>query len=63
MAILEQIDIPGATVVDPATDERHEAYAQKFAESVLVWASPLRKLALDERDATYFCNHDGQDGR
>ncbi len=28
----DEIDVPGATVICPATDERHEAYAQKFAE-------------------------------
>ena len=28
----DEIDVAGATVICPATDERHEAYAQKFAE-------------------------------
>ncbi len=41
MAILEQIDVPGAAVVDPATDERHEAYAQKFAELRARKGAPL----------------------
>ena len=26
------IDVPGVTVVDPKTSDKHEAYAQKFAE-------------------------------
>ena len=27
-----EIDVPGATVIDPKNAEKHEEYAQKFAE-------------------------------
>ena len=50
----EQIDVPGATVVDPATDERHEAYAQKFAELRARKGVTIEEARKQMNDATYF---------
>ena len=50
----EQINVPGATVVDPATDERHEAYAQKFAELRARKGVTIEEARKQMNDATYF---------
>lgn len=49
-----EIDVPGAVVVDPASDERAEAYAQKFAELRAKKGVTLEQAREQVKDATYF---------
>ncbi len=49
-----EIDVPGAVVVDPASDERAEAYAQKFAEIRAKKGVTIEQAREQVKDATYF---------
>ncbi len=49
-----QIDIEGAEVIDPRTSERHEAYAQKFAELRAKKGVTIEQAREQMDDATYF---------
>lgn len=49
-----EIDVPGAVVVDPVSDERAEAYAQKFAELRAKKGVTLEQAREQVKDATYF---------
>lgn len=49
-----QIDIDGAEVIDPKTSERHEAYAQKFAELRAKKGVTIEQAREQMNDATYF---------
>ena len=48
------LDIEGVTVVDPKTDPRHEAYAQKFAELRAKKGVTIEQARAQMNDATYF---------
>ena len=48
------LDIPGVTVVDPKTDPRHEAYAQKFAELRAKKGVTIEQARAQMNDCTYF---------
>ena len=49
-----EIDVPGATVIDPATAEKHEAYAEKFAELRAKKGMTIEQAREQMNDATYF---------
>ena len=49
-----QIDVPGATVVDPKTSDKHEAYAQKFAELRAKKGVTIEQARAQVMDNTYF---------
>ncbi len=49
-----EIDVPGAVVVDPASDERAETYAQKFAELRAKKGVTIEQAREQVKDATYF---------
>lgn len=49
-----EIDVPGAVVVDPASDERAETYAQKFAELRAKKGVTIEQACEQVKDATYF---------
>ncbi|MGR1083126.1 phosphate acetyltransferase [Olegusella massiliensis] len=49
-----EIDVAGAVVVDPVSDERAEAYAQKFAELRAKKGVTLEQAREQVKDATYF---------
>ena len=49
-----QIDVPGVTVIDPATAEQHEAYAAKFAELRAKKGVTIEQAREQMNDATYF---------
>ncbi|WP_303131638.1 phosphate acetyltransferase [uncultured Olsenella sp.] len=49
-----QIDVEGAEVIDPRTSERHEAYAQKFAELRAKKGVTIEQAREQMDDATYF---------
>ena len=48
------IDVPGVTVIDPATAEKHEAYAEKFAELRAKKGVTIEQAREQMNDATYF---------
>ena len=48
------IDVPGVTVVDPKTSDKHEAYAQKFAELRAKKGVTIEQAREQMDDATYF---------
>ena len=50
----EQIDVPGATVINPATSEKKAAYAEKFAELRAKKGVALEQATEQMNDATYF---------
>ncbi len=49
-----QIDVPGATVIDPATADKHDEYAAKFAELRAKKGITLEQAMEQMNDATYF---------
>ncbi|WP_035438058.1 phosphate acetyltransferase [Atopobium sp. oral taxon 810] len=49
-----EIDVPGAVVVDPTSDTRAEAYAQKFAEIRAKKGVTIEQAREQVKDATYF---------
>ncbi|MBY4796965.1 phosphate acetyltransferase [Collinsella sp. AGMB00827] len=49
-----KIDVEGATAIDPRTDERHEAYAQRFAELRAKKGVTIEQARAQVMDATYF---------
>ena len=49
-----EIDVPGATVVNPRTAEQHDAYAAKFAELRAKKGVTLPEAMEQMNDATYF---------
>ena len=49
-----EIDVPGATVINPRTAERKEAYAAKFAELRAKKGVTLPEAREQMNDATYF---------
>ena len=49
-----QIDVPGATVIDPKTAEKHDAYAEAFAELRKKKGVTLEQALAQMDDATYF---------
>lgn len=49
-----EIDVPGAVVVDSASDERAETYAQKFAELRAKKGVTIEQAREQVKDATYF---------
>lgn len=50
----EEITLEGVKVIDPATDEHAEAYAQKFAELRAKKGVTLEQAREQMKDATYF---------
>ena len=50
----DEIDVPGATVINPRTAERKEAYAAKFAELRAKKGVTLPEAREQMNDATYF---------
>ena len=48
------IDVDGVTVVDPKTSDKHEAYAQKFAELRSKKGVTIEQAREQMDDATYF---------
>jgi phosphate acetyltransferase len=48
------IDVPGATVIDPKTSDRHEAYAAKLAELRAKKGMTLEQAREQVNDNTYF---------
>ena len=49
-----QVDVPGATVIDPRTAEKKQAYAEKFAELRKKKGVTLPEALEQMNDATYF---------
>ncbi|WP_321970739.1 phosphate acetyltransferase [Paratractidigestivibacter sp.] len=49
-----QIDVAGATVIDPATSDKKAAYAEKFAELRAKKGVTLEQATEQMNDATYF---------
>ena len=49
-----QIDVEGVTVIDPKTAEKHEAYAEKFAELRAKKGVTIEQAREQMNDATYF---------
>ena len=50
----DEIDVPGATVIDPRNSEKHEEYAQKFAELRAKKGVTIEQARAQVMDATYF---------
>ena len=50
----DEIDVPGATVIDPRTSEKKQAYAEKFAELRKKKGVTLPEALEQMNDATYF---------
>ena len=50
----EEIDVPGATVIDPRNADKHEEYAQKFAELRAKKGVTIEQARAQVMDATYF---------
>ena len=50
----EQISVEGVTVIDPKTAEKHEAYAEKFAELRAKKGVTIEQAREQMNDATYF---------
>ena len=48
------ISVEGATIIDPKTSDRHEAYAQKFAELRAKKGVTIEQAREQMDDATYF---------
>ena len=49
-----EIDVPGATVIDPKCADKHEEYAQKFAELRAKKGVTIEQARAQVMDATYF---------
>ena len=49
-----EINVPGATVIDPRNAEKHEEYAQKFAELRAKKGVTIEQARAQVMDATYF---------
>ena len=49
-----QIDVEGVTVIDPKTAEKHEVYAEKFAELRAKKGVTIEQAREQMNDATYF---------
>ncbi|WP_028264339.1 phosphate acetyltransferase [Atopobium fossor] len=50
----DEINIDGVTVINPVTSEKHEAYAQKFAELRAKKGVTIEQARAQINDATYF---------
>lgn len=50
----DEIDVPGATVIDPRNAEKHEEYASKFAELRAKKGVTIEQARAQVMDATYF---------
>lgn len=50
----DEISVPGATVIDPASSDKREAYAEKFAELRAKKGVTLEQARKTMLDATYF---------
>ena len=50
----DEIDVPGATVIDPKCAEKHEEYAQKFAELRAKKGVTIEQARAQVMDNTYF---------
>ena len=50
----DEIDVPGATVIDPRNAEKHEEYAKKFAELRAKKGVTIEQARAQVMDATYF---------
>ena len=50
----DEINVPGATVIDPRNAEKHEEYAQKFAELRAKKGVTIEQAREQMNDATYF---------
>ena len=50
----DEIDVPGATVIDPRTSDKKQAYAEKFAELRKKKGVTLPEALEQMNDATYF---------
>lgn len=50
----DEIDVPGATIIDPRNAEKHEEYAQKFAELRAKKGVTIEQARAQVMDATYF---------
>ena len=50
----DEIDVPGATVIDPRNAEKHEEYAQKFAELRAKKGVTIEQARAQVMDPTYF---------
>lgn len=50
----DEINVPGATVIDPRNAEKHEEYAQKFAELRAKKGVTIEQALAQVMDATYF---------
>ena len=50
----DEIDVPGATVIDPRTSDKKQAYAEKFAEFRKKKGVTLPEALEQMNDATYF---------
>ena len=50
----DEIDVPGATVIDPRNAEKHEEYAQKFAELRAKKGVTIEQARAQMNDATYY---------
>ena len=50
----DEIDVPGATVIDPRNAEKHEEYAQKFAELRAKKGVTIEQASAQVMDPTYF---------
>lgn len=50
----DEINVPGATVIDPRNAEKHEEYAQKFAEFRAKKGVTIEQARAQVMDATYF---------
>ena len=50
----DEIDVPGAIVIDPRNAEKHEEYASKFAELRAKKGVTIEQARAQVMDATYF---------
>ena len=50
----DEIDVAGVTVIDPKTSDKHEAYAEKFAELRKKKGVTIEQARAQMDDATYF---------
>ena len=50
----DEINVPGATVIDPRNAEKHKEYAQKFAELRAKKGVTIEQARAQVMDATYF---------
>ena len=58
----DEINVPGATVIDPRNAEKHEEYAQKFAELRAKKGVTIEQARAQVMDATYFGKMGDADG-